>query len=222
MGEASLAEAFAAAHRLELPAYTFPEDAVRAFGALWQRAAWLQRDTDAAPRDEQAENTVRVQRARARRDVQNALLIHRGAGRAALDAAACRPLLEAYGLPVPPEGLALDPADAVEFAERIGYPVALKLISPDILHKSDIGGVLLNVADAEAVRAGFTAIIERAHAAHPGARPRVLVQKMVTGGQEVIIGVKRDLTFGPLVLQRLGWAASMSRRWRMSASASRR
>lgn len=204
MGQASLAEATAAAHRLELPAYTFPEDAVRAFGALWQRAAWLQR-ADAPSVSPEAEHAERVQRARARRNVQNALLIHRGAGRATLDAAACRPLLEAYGFPVPPEGLALDPADAVEFAERIGYPVALKLISPDILHKSDIGGVLLNVADAEAVRAGFTAIIERAHAAHSGAHVRgVQVQKMVTGGQEVIIGVKRDPTFGPLVMFGLG------------------
>ncbi len=204
MGQASLTEATAAAHRLELPAYTFPEDAVRAFGALWQRAAWLQR-ADAPSVSPEAEHAERVHRSRARRDVQNALLIHRGAGRAALDAAACRPLLEAYGLPVPPEGLALDPADAVEFATRIGFPVALKLISPDILHKSDIGGVILNVTDERAAAAGFETIVERAHAAHPGAHVRgVQVQKMVTGGQEVIIGVKRDPTFGPLVMFGLG------------------
>jgi acyl-CoA synthetase (NDP forming) len=122
-----------------------------------------------------------------------------------LDAAEARPLLEAYGIPTPPEFLATSPYEAATFASRIGYPVVLKLISPDILHKTDVGGVILNVQDEEAASSGFEKLVTRASSAHPGAHVRgVQVQKMVTGGQEVIVGVKRDPTFGPLVMFGLG------------------
>jgi acetyltransferase len=81
----------------------------------------------------------------------------------------------------------------------------LKLISPDILHKTDIGGVLLNIKDEKAVNAGFEKLVTRASAVHPGAHVRgVQVQQMIAGGQEVIIGIKRDPTFGPLVMFGLG------------------
>ena len=82
----------------------------------------------------------------------------------------------------------------------------LKLVSPNILHKTDVGGVILGVQDEEAASPGYETLLERApHAAHPEAEVRgVLVQKMITGGQEVIVGVKRDPTFGPLVMFGLG------------------
>jgi acetyltransferase len=87
----------------------------------------------------------------------------------------------------------------------VGYPVALKIISPDILHKSDIGGVIVGAQDEAAVREGFEAILARARAAHPDARIRgIQVQEMAPSGQEVIVGVKRDPTFGPLVMFGLG------------------
>lgn len=211
MGEASLDAAHQAAHAAHIPAYTFPEDAVAAFGALWQRARWArsrQGDTGTQGQGggvaaEMAEHSLA--RAKARREAQDTLLIARSAGRRALDAAAARPLLAAYGIATPAEFLATSPYEAETFARRIGFPVALKLISPEILHKSDIGGVLLNVADEAAASAGFEAIVARAQAAHPGAHVRgVQVQQMVTGGQEVIVGVKRDPTFGPLIMFGLG------------------
>lgn len=203
MGDISLDEAFAAAHRLQIPAYTFPEDAVRAFGALWQRRQIETRlAKQAAPVLSDAERAVN---ARGRRTVQDALMLARTSGKPALDAAECRPLLEAYGIRTPQEYLALDPHDAVAFAERIGYPVVLKIISPDILHKSDMGGVIVGVADAQGVAAGFDQIVQRAHATHPGAHIRgIQVQEMVQGGQQVIVGIKRDPTFGPLVMFGLG------------------
>jgi len=217
MGEASLDEAFKAAHAARIPAYTFPEDVVAAFGALWQRARWVQRANGGAGgqgsggAEEQgsggAEEIGRydLRRAKARRETQQAILLARAAGRRVLDAAESRPLVEAYGIPVPPEFLATSPHEAALFARRIGFPVALKLISPDILHKTDIGGVILNVEDEKAAEVGFEALIARAAAAHPGAHLRgVQVQKMITGGQEVIVGVKRDPTFGPLVMFGLG------------------
>jgi acetyltransferase len=203
MGDLSLHEASAAAHRLQLPAYTFPEDAVRAFGALWHR-----RQVETRPAHERTAGLTdgeRVTQARGRRNVQDALMLARAAGRHALDAAECRVLLEAYGLRTPQEHLALDPHDAVAFADRIGYPVVMKIISPDILHKSDIGGVLVGVQDAQAVQAGFDTILARVKAANPTARIRgVQVQEMIAGGQQVIVGIKRDPTFGPLVMFGLG------------------
>ena len=113
--------------------------------------------------------------------------------------------MTAYGITTPGEALTTSPDDAAAFAAKIGFPVVLKLISPDILHKSDIGGVLLNIRDEAAVRAGFNEIMARARATHPDAGIRgVQVQQMIGGGQEVIVGVKRDPTFGPLIMFGLG------------------
>jgi acetyltransferase len=79
--------------------------------------------------------------------------------------------------------------------------VALKLVSPDITHKSDVGGVALNLGDAGAVRAAFERVVASARAARPGATIQgALVQKMLAGGQEIIVGVRRDPQFGPLAL----------------------
>jgi acetate---CoA ligase (ADP-forming) len=204
MGDISLGEAFATAHRLQIPAYTFPEDAVRAFGALWQRRqveTWLTKQQESPIRTD----AERVAAARGRRKAQDVLMLARAAGKKALDAAECRALLDAYGIRTPQEYLALDPSDAVGFADRIGYPVVMKIISPDILHKSDIGGVIVGVEDEQGVREGFDTILQRARAAHPEARIRgVQVQEMVRGGQQVIVGIKRDPTFGPLVMFGLG------------------
>ena len=203
MGEASLDAAFKAAHAAQIPAYTFPEDAVAAFGVLWQRS----KSQMANRRRQGAEDMSQtaIAHAKARREVQTAILLARSAGRYALDAVEARPLLEAYGIPTPPQFLATSPYDAVRFATEIGYPVVLKLISPDILHKTDIGGVILGVKDEKAVNAGFEKLVTRASAIHPGAHVRgVQVQQMITGGQEVIVGIKRDPTFGPLVMFGLG------------------
>jgi len=114
-------------------------------------------------------------------------------------------LVAAYGIPTPPERLATTPEEAAAMAREIGFPVVLKIVSPDILHKSDIGGVILDVRDAAAARAGFATLVARATTTQPAAVVRrVQVQKMVTGGQEVIVGVKRDPIFGPLVMFGLG------------------
>ena len=107
-------------------------------------------------------------------------------------------------LPRPPTSWPPPPRSSAA-AAKIGFPVALKLVSPDILHKTDVGGVLLNVASAEQAAQGFETIVARARAAKPGADIRgVQVQPMITDGQEVIIGVTRDATFGPLVMFGLG------------------
>jgi acetyltransferase len=93
----------------------------------------------------------------------------------------------------------------VGLAERIGYPVALKIVSPEILHKTDVGGVRLNCADAEAVAQGFNAIDANVRRLFPTAAIQgIAVQEMVVGGKEVILGMTRDPQFGPLLMFGLG------------------
>ncbi len=195
MGEASLKGAFAVADEGGLPAYRFPEDAVQAFGIMRRRALWLETEHPLP----EPPSGLAPQRAR------DLLSAARRNGRRALDAAAARALLEAYGISTPQDRLATTPDETARFAAEIGFPVALKLASPDILHKTEVGGVLLNVSDEAAAREGWQAIVRRARAAHPQAEIRgVQVQQMVTDGQEVILGVKRDPVFGPLVMFGLG------------------
>ena len=114
-------------------------------------------------------------------------------------------LLASAGIQSAPEQ-ACDSADAaVAAAEQFGFPVVMKILSPDILHKSEIGGVLLNVADAAAVRDGYDLLIARAKDAAPTARIEgVLVAKQLQGGVECILGIHRDPVFGPIAMFGLG------------------
>ncbi|MDE2006774.1 MAG: acetate--CoA ligase family protein [Rhodospirillales bacterium] len=119
--------------------------------------------------------------------------------------AVAKQLLSAAGIACAPEAACADTDAAVAAAERFGYPVVLKILSPDILHKSEIGGVLLDVADAAAVRAGFATLLERARKAAPAARIEgVLVAKQLRGGVECILGIHRDPVFGPIAMFGLG------------------
>ena len=115
-------------------------------------------------------------------------------------------LAELYGVPVPGYGLAKSEDEAVSLAEKIGYPVVLKVVSPDIVHKSDVGGVIVGVEGAENVRRAFRDIMENIKKHAPNARVvGVLVQKMAPkGAVEVIVGALRDPVFGPAVMFGLG------------------
>ena len=114
-------------------------------------------------------------------------------------------LLAAAGIACAPEEACATVEAAVAAAARFGYPVVLKILSPDILHKSEIGGVLLDVADAAAVRAGFATLLERARAHAPAARIEgVLVAKQLKGGVECILGIHQDPVFGPIAMFGLG------------------
>ena len=115
-------------------------------------------------------------------------------------------ILTAYKIPFPPAYLAKSAKEAVEFANQLGldqspWGMVLKIVSPEILHKSDIGGVLLNLKDAQSVEKGFDQIIQNVLSAHPHAAIQgVLVQPVIPPGQEVIMGAVRDAQFGPLVM----------------------
>ena len=114
-------------------------------------------------------------------------------------------LLAEAGIASAPEAACDSAETAVAAAEGFGFPVVLKILSPDILHKSEIGGVLLDVADAAAVRDGFALLLERAKTAAPHARIEgVLVAKQLKGGVECILGIHRDPVFGPMAMFGLG------------------
>lgn len=117
-----------------------------------------------------------------------------------LDEAETTRLLAAYGVPVPPNALTTTREDAAQQAASMGYPVVLKIQSPDIAHKTEVGGVALNLGEDE-VESAFDRILANAKAHAPEARIEgVLVQKMMSKGHELVIGVIRDPDFGPLLM----------------------
>jgi acetyl coenzyme A synthetase (ADP forming)-like protein len=127
------------------------------------------------------------------------------AGRNVLTAPEAREICEAYGFPVPKEGLATSVEEAVRIARDVGLPVALKIVSPDIVHKTEAGGVLLGLENAREIRQGYRTVTANAWHYRADARvDGVQIQQMVTGGHEVIIGLVRDPAFGPVVMFGLG------------------
>lgn len=180
MGLASVDQALAILHRRRVPNFAFPERAASALAAMIARRNWLEMPAEQP-------------------DVLNNIDIE--TARRALEQADFAAALSAYGISMPPTRPAATAGAAIAAAGEIGYPVALKLDSPDFSHKSDVGGVVLNLEDELAIQAAFDEIIAAAKAAEPGAAIRgVLVQKMLSGGQEVIVGTRRDPQFGPLAL----------------------
>ena len=116
-----------------------------------------------------------------------------------------RIMLEAYGIQNVPGDLAMDVDEALMIAEKSGYPVVMKIVSEDILHKSDSGGIALDILNPEQLRVEYDAMLARIAQIEPNARIRgVMVEQMAPKGLEVIIGMRRDPTFGPLMMFGLG------------------
>jgi acetyltransferase len=114
-------------------------------------------------------------------------------------------VLEYYGIPTVPSVIAITVEEAQAAAEEIGYPVAIKIVAEQISHKSDVGGVQLNLRNGPAVAEAFEEMMERVHQVYPKAKmDGVLVQPMITGGRELILGGRQDPQFGPVVLVGLG------------------
>ncbi|MFI4877544.1 MAG: acetate--CoA ligase family protein, partial [Steroidobacterales bacterium] len=129
----------------------------------------------------------------------------KAASRSALTAPEAKAICEAYGIAVPREGLAASATEAAQLATSIGFPVVMKIVSPQILHKTEAGGVMVGIADAQAAQAAFSTIVASARRHHPDASiDGVQVQQMLSGGQEVIIGAVTDPAFGKLVAFGLG------------------
>jgi acetyltransferase len=195
MGERLIQEAVEHFRAARVPDYRFPERAAVALAILAQRAEYMQ----ARVRDEQPA-ALSPPLSGMHPEIVRSILAEVPEGSPLSQDEAYR-LLEAYGISTLMPELAHSPEGAVETAGRIGYPVVLKVASPDIPHKSDVGGVLLGLMDTEAVREGFSRVCENAMKAQPEAViAGVYVQRMVSQGQEVIVGAVQDPQFGPLVM----------------------
>src|SRR5215204_5857604 len=126
-------------------------------------------------------------------------------GRLALTAPEGKLVCDAYGIPVPKEGVANSAEAAAKLASGMGFPVVLKIVSPDILHKTEAGGVLVGLKSADKVSKGYETILANARKYKPDAKIEgVQVQQMLKGGQEVIVGAVTDGSFGKLVAFGLG------------------
>jgi acetyl coenzyme A synthetase (ADP forming)-like protein len=180
----------------KIPTYTFPEAAARVLSQAATYAAWRAQPPGVIPDFDDLELPTA-------RTVCTRALAERGTGW--LTAAETRLVLEAMRLALAPGGVATAPAEAVGLAESIGYPVAVKLASHRLVHKTEVGGVRLQLADGDAVRRAFEEIRERlARDNQVDAMDGVVVQRMMTRGVEVMVGVTQDPLFGPLIAFGLG------------------
>jgi acetyltransferase len=131
--------------------------------------------------------------------------MEKAGGQEALGEAETRPLLEAYRIPVIQGRVAHSAQEAAIIASGIGKPVALKIVSPDILHKSDVGGIILNLDTPQSVSAAYEQMMTTIQSKLPQANLKgVLIEEMAPPGSEVIIGMRRDPSFGPLVMFGMG------------------
>lgn len=149
--------------------------------------------------------TAVIDKANSKEVVSRLLGKAKAEGRDSLTAPEAKELCDLYGIPVPQEGLAKSADEAVKMAEGMGFPVVLKIVSPQILHKTEAGGVLVGVNSADEVRAGYQKIVDNAKAYDTKADIHgIQVQQMLKGGQEVIVGAVTDPSFGKLVAFGLG------------------
>ncbi len=194
MGARLIGEAVEHLRAARIPEYRFPERAALAMAALAQRAEFLGRLAEPAVEYTDVNRNLAAQIA-----VPSSL-------QGMLPPEQVIELLQAYGVSCAPLSLAVTADQAVDIAQRQGLGQAgckfvLKIASPDLVHKSDIGGVLLNLDTVEAVRTGFHQLLEKVSQRQPQARLLgAYVQPMAPAGQEVIIGMTRDPQFGPLIL----------------------
>lgn len=195
MGESQVRKGIEILQQYNIPNYPFPERAAQAFKAM---ATYREICSRPSPNYISFE----VDRETTRKVIENAYQ----QGRVTIGDFEARKILQAYGLRIPKSELATTPDQAIELANQIGYPVVLKIGSPDILHKTDVGGVKIGLNGPEDVRDAFELIIYRAQRYLPDATILgCLVQQMVPpGGLEVLIGMNRDPQFGPLITFGLG------------------
>lgn len=195
MGERLIQEAVEHFRAARVPEYRFPERAASALAILAERAEYLQRQMDepspCSVGDKRKAQALLSPYLSARGLSSNGLLPQEIALR----------LVQVYGIPTPPSATAQTAEEATRLASELGFPVVLKVASGEITHKSDIGGVLLNINSPQAVADAFNQITANARKLHPQAEILgVTVQAMILSGQDVIIGVVQDAQFGPLVM----------------------
>ncbi|WP_319523881.1 acetate--CoA ligase family protein [uncultured Desulfosarcina sp.] len=173
-----------------VPVYRFPESAAKTFGALYRYSRWLNRQ-------QLAPFPVKHDKEKARAIIAEAV----EKGQTYMGEIGGTELLKCYGFNVLPTVLADSAEQAGTAAEEMGYPVVMKIVSPQIIHKSDAGGVMVGLNSREEAVEAFTTIVDNARKYSPDAEiTGVLVQKLAPQGKEVILGMSRYPIFGPLIM----------------------
>ncbi|MGE5618074.1 MAG: acetate--CoA ligase alpha subunit [Sphingomonadaceae bacterium] len=194
MGAGEVKEGVGILSANSIPNYPFPERAMEALAAMVRYRRWLDSPELTIP-------TFEVNKVA----VSNLFTRFRKEGRLTLGEVEGRSVLEAYGIRIPKGDLARSAADAARLASSIGFPVVMKIASPDILHKSDVGGVMVGLNSAEEVERAYHTMVSRVRSRMPEADIwGVNIAEMVPKGREVIIGMNRDPQFGPLLMFGLG------------------
>ena len=177
-----------------VPYYTYAEGAVRALRAMLRFSEWTRKDPGSVTKFDVS------------KDIAKKILDEASSeGRASLLEEEGQRILDAYGLPLPQSGLAQTPEEAVKLAAKIGYPVVMKIASPQIIHKSDAGGVRVNLVDENSVKTAFVEIVNNAKKYDANAQIKgCLVVEMVKGGKEIIIGCKQEPGMGPMLMLGMG------------------
>jgi len=193
MGERSTLESEQYLNTEGVPVYAYPDEAGRVLKGMEQYKHLLKRAAFAPVAVENVDHNKMASALALVKDAQ------------AVGEYETRLMLEAYGIQNVPGDLASNIEEAVKVAEKAGYPVVMKIVSEDILHKSDSGGIALNIQNTEQLRVEYDAMISRIAKNEPQANIRgVMIEKMAPKGLEVIVGMRRDPTFGALMMFGLG------------------
>ena len=193
MGERSTLEAEQILNLNSVPVFKFPDQAGPVLQGMWTYKEVLERK----PFEE-----VSYQQA----DRQGVEIARTAIGeRRVIGEYESRLLLDAYGIPNVPGGLARTAEEALAIAEAVGFPVVLKIVAEGLIHKSDAGGIVLNLNNADELRVAYSELIDRIKKNEPTAQiVGAMVEKMAAKGVEVIVGMRRDATFGPLMMFGMG------------------
>lgn len=193
MGQQSIREAKRTLHRHHIPVFDYPEDIGLALGSMWCYREHLKErkeDADQKPETKPLAAVAWFEKNRTKKQFGEADL---------------RPFLELYGVQNAAGVTTQDQKEAVNAANRLGYPVVLKIISEEILHKSDAGGIRLNIQDDEMLLSAYSDLISTVRKNVPHATVQgVMVEKMIDQGEEIIVGMKRDANFGPMLMMGMG------------------
>jgi acetate---CoA ligase (ADP-forming) len=194
MGREGLPQGKAELHEFGIPAYIFPESAARALSVVCRYREWRDRPVP-VPAVFSVDSLA----------VAGIIDAARSKGIRKLSELETLQVFQAYGIPAAPAVLAKTADEAAELADRLGFPVVLKVVSPEIIHKTDVGGVRVGLNGLADVRSAFAEIAANVARLAPHATLQgILVQRMLSGGRELIAGVVRDPAFGPLVMFGLG------------------
>ncbi|MGB9736007.1 MAG: acetate--CoA ligase alpha subunit [bacterium] len=178
----------------KVPNYVFPESAIRAYRIALDYREWLKKPEKTYKKFDVDENGVNEK-----------LKVVHASGRSGLVDVEARQVIEMYGFKTPKSALASTIEEAKASAEKIDYPLVMKIASPDILHKTDVGGVVVGISNEHQLEQAFSSITNNAKKFMPSARIwGVVVQEMLTTGTETIVGMHIDPNFGPLIMFGLG------------------